>query len=460
MNSLNSVNFVSHLMIMKRILLLGAGLSASTLIKYLLEQAKENNWQLRVVDQSLDLVKAKLAGHPSGVALSFNALDRDERRDELKQADLIISMLPARFHLEIAKDCLELGKNLITPSYVSPEMNELNDQVKKAGLIFMNEIGVDPGIDHMSAMRIIDSIKDQGGEITGFKSYCGGLMAPESDTNPWNYKFTWNPRNVVLAAQGGTARYIDRHQYKYIPYTQVFNRLDTVSVDGYGEFEGYANRDSLSYRHIYGLDKIPTIYRGTLRKSGFCGAWNIFVQLGLTDDSFVLQDSENLTPRTFLNAFLPFEEQLSVEEKFRNFCNKSGVNDISRFEWLGLFDDSVKIGLKDATPAQVLEKILVEKWVLEPNDKDMLVMVHQFTYLLNGEKRFIESSMVNLGDDPVHTAMSKTVGYPVGICAKLILQDQISERGVLLPIKPEIYNPILDELEDLGVVFQELEKVV
>lgn len=445
---------------MKRILLLGAGLSASTLIKYLLDHAVENNWQLRVVDQSLDLVKHKLGNHPNGIALSFNALDRNDRWEELKQADLVISMLPARFHIEIAKDCLELKKHLITPSYVSPEMKELDEEVRKAGLIFMNEIGVDPGLDHMSAMRIIDSIKEQGGEITGFKSYCGGLVAPESDTNPWNYKFTWNPRNVILAAQGGTARYIDRHQYKFIPYTQVFSRLDTISVDGYGEFEGYANRDSLSYRSIYGLEDIPTMYRGTLRKSGFCKAWNVFVQLGLTDDSFILEESEKLTPRSFLNAFLPFDEELSVEQKFRNFCHKLEVTDLSRFEWLGLFDNSAKMGLKDATPAQLLEKILVDKWVLEPQDKDMLVMVHQFTYLLNGEKRFIESSMVNLGGDQVHTAMSKTVGYPVGICAKLILQDQISDRGVLLPTKAQLYNPILDELEDLGVVFRELEKAV
>lgn len=445
---------------MKRILLLGAGLSASTLIKYLLNHAEKNNWQLRVVDQSLDLVKFKLAGHPCGVALSFNALDRNERWEELKNADLVISMLPARFHVEIAKDCLELKKNLITPSYVSPEMRELNEEVRNAGLIFMNEVGVDPGIDHMSAMKIIDSIRNQGGVISGFKSYCGGLMAPESDTNPWNYKFTWNPRNVVLAAQGGTARYIDQHQYKYIPYTQVFNRLDSITVEGYGEFEGYANRDSLSYRAIYGMEDIPTIYRGTLRKNGFCQAWNVFVQLGLTDDSFILQDSEDLTPRSFINAFLPFNESLSVEEKWIGACEKLGVSDLHKFEWLDLFDSSVKIGLKNATPAQILEKILVSKWVLEPEDKDMLVMVHQFTYLLNNEQRFIESSMVNIGDDPVHTAMSKTVGYPVGICAKLILQDQISERGVLLPTKPEVYTPILDELESLGIVFQELEKVI
>ncbi len=445
---------------MKRILLLGAGLSASTLIKYLLDHADQNNWQLRVVDRSLDLVKHKLADHPRGVALSFNALDRNERWEELQQADLVISMLPARFHVEIAKDCLELKKHLITPSYVSPEMSALNGEARDAGLIFMNEIGVDPGLDHMSAMRIVDSIKNQGGEISGFKSYCGGLVAPESDTNPWNYKFTWNPRNVVLAAQGGMACYIDRHQYKYISYTQVFARLDKISVDGYGDFEGYANRDSLSYRQIYGLEDIPTMYRGTLRRPGFSKDWNVFVQLGLTDDHLILQDSENLTPRTFINAFLPFEEETPVEQKWINACEPLGITDISKFEWLGLFDGTKKLGLKDATAAQILEKILLDKWVLEPHDRDMLVMVHQFTFMLNGEKRFIESSMVNLGDDQEHTAMSKTVGYPVGICAKLILTDRISERGVLLPTKPEVYNPILDELEELGIVFQELEKVI
>jgi saccharopine dehydrogenase-like NADP-dependent oxidoreductase len=445
---------------MKRILLLGAGLSASALIKYLLDHADENNWQLRVVDQSLDLVKYKLANHPRGVALSFNALNQNERWEELQRADLVISMLPARFHVEIAKDCLELKKHLITPSYISPEMSALNDEVREAGLIFMNEIGVDPGIDHMSAMRIIDSIKNQGGLITGFKSYCGGLVAPESDNNPWNYKFTWNPRNVILAAQGGMACYIDRHQYKYISYPQVFNRLDTISIIGYGDFEGYANRDSLSYRQIYGLEDIPTIYRGTLRKPGFCKYWNVFVQLGLTDDHLILQDSENLTPRTFINALLPYEETTPVEEKWLNACQPLGISDISKFEWLGLFDGTHKIGLKNATAAQLLEKILLDKWVLEPHDKDMLVMVHQFEFLLNGQKRFIESSMVNLGDDQVQTAMSKTVGYPVGICAKLILANQISEKGVLLPTKPEVYNPILDELEGLGIVFQELENIV
>ncbi|HRP51943.1 MAG TPA: saccharopine dehydrogenase C-terminal domain-containing protein [Fluviicola sp.] len=440
---------------MKKILLLGAGLSASSLISYLLKQAAIYNWQLRVVDQSIELVKKKLNNHPNGVALSFNALDKDARWEELKQADLVISMLPARFHIEVAKDCLKLGKNLITPSYVSKEMKQIEKQVQDAGLIFLNEVGVDPGIDHMSAMKIIDEIHAKSGKVTSFKSFCGGLVAPESDNNPWNYKFTWNPRNVVLAAQGGTAQYIDHGQYKYIPYTQVFSRLDKITIEKYGEFEGYANRDSLSYRSIYKLNDIPTIYRGTLRKKGYCSAWNVFVQLGLTDDVTILENSAHLTPRTFINSFLPYNDTLSVEEKWEKACKQFGVTDFDRYKWLGLFENDQALGIDNATPAQILEKILVSKWVMEPNDKDMLVMVHQFEYQLDGQNFFLESSMVNIGDDNVHTAMSKTVGYPLGICAKLVLLDQIKLRGVLLPTHAEIYLPVLEELKELGIRFTE-----
>ena len=440
---------------MKKILLLGAGLSASSLISYLLKQAAIYNWQLRVVDQSIELVKKKLNNHPNGVALSFNALDKDARWEELKQADIVISMLPARFHIEVAKDCLELGKNLITPSYVSKEMKQIEKQVQDAGLIFLNEVGVDPGIDHMSAMKIIDEIHTKSGKVTSFKSFCGGLVAPESDNNPWNYKFTWNPRNVVLAAQGGTAQYIDHGQYKYIPYTQVFSRLDKITIEKYGEFEGYANRDSLSYRSIYKLNDIPTIYRGTLRKKGYCSAWNVFVQLGLTDDVTILENSAHLTPRTFINSFLPYNDTLSVEEKWEKACKQFGVTDFDRYKWLGLFENDQALGIDNATPAQILEKILVSKWVMEPNDKDMLVMVHQFEYQLDGQNFFLESSMVNIGDDNVHTAMSKTVGFPLGICAKLVLLDQIKLRGVLLPTHAEIYLPVLEELKELGIRFTE-----
>ncbi|MFY7990614.1 MAG: saccharopine dehydrogenase family protein [Fluviicola sp.] len=440
---------------MKTILLLGAGMSASSLIRYLLQHAEQFNWQLRVVDQSLDLVNRKINGHPRGVALSFNALDRTERWEELKGADLVISMLPARFHVEVAKDCLELKKHLITPSYVAPEMKALDQEVKAAGLLFMNEIGVDPGIDHMSAMQIIDEIRAKGGTITSFKSYCGGLIAPESDNNPWNYKFTWNPRNVVLAGQGIAAQYIDHDQYKYLPYGQLFARLDHIDVEGYGSFDGYANRDSLSYRAVYGLETIPTLYRGTLRRKGYCQAWNVFVQLGMTDDSYALANAENLTARTFLNAFLRFDETKTVEEKFTIFCAQFGVTDIERFRWIDLFDGETVIGFENATPAQLLEKILVKKWVLEPGDKDMLVMVHEFVYELHGTRHEIISSMVNIGEDPTYTSMSNTVGLPVGICAKLMLTGALKDTGVHVPIAAHVYQPILTELQGMGITFNE-----
>ena len=278
-------------------------MSSSSLIRYCLQQAEKFNWQLRVCDQNIDLVRKKLGGHPRGVALNFDALNSEARRPEIEKSDLVISMLPARFHVDVAKDCIALQTNVITPSYVSPEMNALHEQAKSAGVLIMNEIGVDPGIDHMSACKIMDEIREKGAEITSFKSFCGGLIAPESDNNPWNYKFTWNPRNVVLAGQGTAAAFIKNNQYKYIPYNQLFERIDRIEIDGYGVFEGYANRNSLSYRPVYKLETIPTIYRGTLRREGFCKAWNVFVSLGMTDDSYIIDNSEEMSYREFTNSF-------------------------------------------------------------------------------------------------------------------------------------------------------------
>jgi len=442
---------------MSTILVIGAGLSSSSLIRYLLENASENNWNVKVFDKDIDLVKRKINNHPKGIALSFDALNPDERRPEIESADLVISMLPARFHMDIAKDCLDLKTNLLTPSYISEEMRSLDQAAKDAGVLFMNEIGVDPGIDHMSAMRIIDSIKSKKGKLHRFISFCGGLIAPEYDNNPWNYKFTWNPTNVVLAGQGAAACYQEENEYKYIPYNKLFNRLDTISIPNHGEFEGYANRDSLSYRSIYGLEDIPTIYRGTLRKPGFCKAWGFLVDLGLTEDNYKMTNSEELTPRSFLNAFLPFKANITIEEKFKQYLGQH--SDLySKFEWLGLFDGSKKIGLKDATPAQLLQKILVEKWSLDKKDKDMLVMYHEFEFVENEKRKLIKSYMVNKGEDSTYTSMSNTVGLPVAICAKMILNGTIQLKGVHLPIHKEIYEPILNELEAYGIEFIETEE--
>lgn len=445
---------------MKTILVIGAGLSSSSLIRYFLQNAEQENWEIRVVDQDKELVKRKLGGHPRGVALAFNALDPVERRPEIEKADLVISMLPARFHIDVARDCIELRTNLITPSYVSPEMKALHEEAEKAGIIILNEIGVDPGIDHMSAKKVIDEIEAKGGKLTIFESFTGGLVAPESDDNPWNYKFTWNPRNVVLAGQGGAAKFIQEGKYKYIPYTKLFRRTEIIELEELGKFEGYANRDSLSYRSVYKLDDIPTIFRGTLRRKGFCRAWDIFVQLGATDDSYVIEGSEKMTYREFINSFLPYNENDSVELKLRHYL-KIDLDDTlwDKLVWLDIFSRDKIVGIKNATPAQALQKILEEKWALKEEDKDMIVMYHKFVYLLDGEHREVVSYMANIGEDRTYTAMSNTVGLPAAICGRMILNGTIALKGVQIPIYPEIYNPVLQELEEYGVAFTEKEIV-
>jgi saccharopine dehydrogenase-like NADP-dependent oxidoreductase len=442
---------------MKTILILGAGLSASSLIRYLLENSTIYNWKLRIVDQDIEMVNRKIGGHPNGMALSFNALDANERRPEISTADLVISMLPARFHVEIARDCINFKTNLITPSYISAEMAELDEAAKDAGIVIMNEIGVDPGIDHMSAMKIIHAIQDKGGKVTSFKSFCGGLIAPESDDNPWNYKFTWNPRNVVLAGQGGASCFLDHKEYKYIPYNRLFSRLAKIDIEGYGSFEGYANRDSLSYRRTYGIDDVPTIYRGTLRRPDYCQAWNVFIELGMTDDSYKMENSETLTPRSFLNAYLPYHLSRSVEDKLKDFLREDRIHLFEKFEWLGLFEKDEPIGVHDASPAQMLEKILVDKWKLGKDDKDMLVMYHEFEYEFEEQNYSITASMVNIGEDQMYTSMANTVGLPVAIASKMILNGDLKTTGVTLPIQPEVYNPILEELESFDIRFVELE---
>ena len=347
---------------------------------------------------------------------------------------------------------------MVTASYVSDAMQELDTQAKANNLIFMNEIGLDPGIDHMSAMKVIDEIRDQGGKMILFESFCGGLVAPESDNNLWNYKFTWAPRNVVLAGQGGAAKFIQEGTYKYIPYHKLFRRTEFLEVEGYGRFEAYANRDSLKYRSVYGLDDALTLYRGTIRRVGFSKAWNMFVQLGMTDDSYQIDNSETISYREFINLFLPYHPTDSVEIKLRL---QLGIeqDDImwDKLLELDLFNSKKIVGLKNASPAQILEKILSDKWTLEEHDKDMIVMYHKFGYEINGVQKQLDSKMVCIGDDQTYTAMAKTVGLPVAMAALLILNGKITTPGVQIPIREEVYLPILKELKEFGVIFKENE---
>ncbi len=444
--------------VMKKILFIGAGRSASSAIKYLLDHSEQNNWVVRVGDMNIELARERVNGHPNGEAFQFNALDPQERMAELEKSDLIISMLPARFHPEVARDCIKLKKDVITPSYISDEMREMHQDALDAGVIIMNEIGVDPGIDHMSAMKVLDEIEEMGGEIFQFESFTGGLLAPESEDNPWKYKFTWNPRNVVLAGQGGAAKFIHNGQYKYIPYTKLFRRTEFIDIEGYGRFEGYANRDSLKYRSVYNLQGIDTIYRGTLRRVGFCRAWDVFIQLGCTDDTYVIEGSKNMTKRQYINSFLRYHKYDTVELKLRHYLKIDQDDTLwEKLEWLGIFEDE-PIGLEeDSTPAQILQKILMDKWSLDDDDKDMIVMWHKFGFRKDGEEREIQSSMVYIGKDEIYTAMSDTVGYPVAICAEMILNGTIQLKGVQLPIVKEIYEPVLNKLEKYGVRFIEKE---
>ena len=439
---------------MKKILVIGAGRSAVTLIKYLLDNAEANNWSVTVADFLEELVKQAVNNHPNAKAIFFNVTDVVQRENEITAADIVISMLPPSMHIMVAEDCVRLGKNLVTASYVSKEILALDEKAKKAGVLLLNEIGLDPGIDHMSAMQVIDQIKENGGELTSFKSFCGGLVHPDYDNNPWNYKFTWNPRNVVLAGQG-TAQYIKQGKYKYIPYTKLFERTEVMEVLDAGEFEGYANRDSLGYRAAYGLEDIPTLFRGTLRKKGYCKAWNMFVQLGMTDDTYKVENSETLSYREFINLFSPYNNELSVEEKFCSYLNLShDSEEFKKAEWLGVFTD-ISVGLKDASPAQILQKICEEKWTLGSEDKDMIVMQHQFEYLQNGEQKKLNSSLLVFGETPRFTSMAKTVGLPVAIATKLILNGEIKSIGVKIPTTKDIYIPVLKELAENGINFIE-----
>jgi saccharopine dehydrogenase-like NADP-dependent oxidoreductase len=441
---------------MRNILVLGAGLSSSALIKYLLDNSQQENWNVTVADFSLESPKAKTKNHPNSNPIYFNVKNEIQRAEEIKKADIVISLLPPGLHFLAAVDCIRFKKNLITASYVSAEIKKLEKDATSAGILLLNEMGLDPGIDHMSAMQIIHRLKSENAELLSFKSYTGGLVAPEFNDNPWRYKFTWNPRNVILAGQG-MAKYIQHGKYRYIPYSRLFKQIENIEVEGLGIFDGYANRDSLAYRHHYQIENIPTILRGTLRNQGFCEAWNVFVQLGLTDDSFVIENSSELTYAQFVEAFIPWRNsEKTLKSKVAEFCGMDESSEvIKKIEWTGIFND-VKINLDNATPAQILQDLLQRKWLLKKEDKDMIVMQHEFEFLsVQSQKRKIISSLIVKGDDGEHTAMAKTVGLPMAIAARLMLNGKINLTGVKIPVMPKIYQPVLNELKSFGITFRE-----
>ena len=441
---------------MRNILIIGAGKSTPYIVKYLMAKSSDENLFLTIGDLNLNNAKKLSTSHTNFRAIKFDILNRKNSSEQISKSDIVISMLPARFHVLVAKECLKHKKSLLTASYISDEMNELDKEVKSNGIIFMNEIGLDPGIDHMSAMKIIDQIKDDGSELVMFKSYTGGLIAPESDNNLWNYKFTWNPRNVVLAGQGGDAKFIEKNKYKQIPYNELFKNTEPLEIDKYGDFEAYANRDSLKYQNIYKLNNIETLFRGTIRRAGFCNAWDVFVSLGMTDDSYKIKNSHMMSYREYVNYFLSSNLNESIESKIKKKLEIDEKNVIwDKLLELDIFNSAKQIPLKNATPAQILEYILLQNWQLEKNDKDMVVMYHKFGYKKNKKLYQIDSTMVSIGEDETYTAMAKTVGLPLAIAALAILNKKIKSIGVQLPTSKEIYLPILKELEKYNIKFKE-----
>ena len=440
---------------MRKVLIIGAGKSSPFLIKYLIEKSVSENLFILIADANLQNLK-KINKNERCKTIQLDVNDMYQKKKLIKNSDIVISLLPMHLHISIAKTCLELKRNLLTASYISEEMKLLDNEVKKKGLIFLNEIGLDPGIDHMSAKKIIDRIHADNKEIISFKSFTGGLIAPMSDNNLWNYKFTWNPRNVVKAGQGSPAKFIEKGKYKYVPYYRLFDNTETINIDKMGEFEVYPNRDSLKYRKLYNLEDIQTMKRGTIRKVGFSKSWNMLIKLGLTDDSYRISNSKNMSIREFTNCFLPFDPNKSVEKKIQKELKiKSYNEEMKKLKAINLFNDKKKIISDNGTPAEILEEILRDAWKLDKNDRDMIIMYHEFKYKNAKKIKKTTSTMVCIGENKEFTAMSKTVGLPLAIASILILNNQIKVKGIIRPIHQQIYDPILEKLDRFNINFKE-----
>lgn len=436
---------------MKSILILGAGRSSTTLINYLIKAAEEHGWMVTVADTDLDIALSKTEHSKNALGVQLDVNDVAKRQDLIRDKNIVVSLLPAFLHPIVAKDCLEFSKHLVTASYLNEDIRSMEQEALAKGLLFMGEMGLDPGIDHMSAMQKINEIKAEGATLSAFYSYTGGLIAPESDDNPWSYKFTWNPRNVVLAGQG-TAQYLNTGKIKYIPYNRLFSERKVIQVPELGPYDVYANRDSLPYRKLYGIENIPTILRGTIRANGYCDAWDTLVKIGLTDDSYNLDLESIKTYGELVESFI-LGTYPDIKTGVSDFLGLPVDHEIIRkLEWTELFSDR-PIKLKRATPAQALEDLLLDKWALKKEDKDMIIMQHQFEYVLDGTPKKLISSMVTKGEDSVNTSMAKTVGLPVAILVKLLLLGKVSLTGVHIPVMAEIYEPVLEELKKYGIDF-------
>jgi len=445
---------------MKQILIIGTGRVSGFLVQYLAGYSKEKNWKLIVADQLKEAADKVIAGLPNCEALQLNVFRKKLTEKAVSKVDLVISLLPPRYHFLVYEHCLKYRCSFLTASYEAEDPTKLNREAKEKGILLLNEMGLNPGLDHCSAMRVIHRLKSEGHRVVSFESFTGSLPAPESDDNPWHYRFSWNPRNVVLSGQDVTVKFLQKGQRKYIPYHKVFRRTEKICIPGYCDYEAYANRDSLRYIPIYGLEEAETVFRGTIRGRGFCRAWDVFVQLGATDDSFIMELSKGAIHRDFINAFLMYHPTDSVELKFMHYMGLDPDSEVmEKLDWLGIFEKT-PIGLDTGTPAQILEHILKKKWSMKPQDLDLVVMWHQFEFEDKNtrEIRTLHSYLVVKREEGGPPAISKTVGLPLGIAARLYLDGEIKVHGCVLPTIKEIYNPVLNELEKYGIRFIEQEK--
>jgi saccharopine dehydrogenase-like NADP-dependent oxidoreductase len=445
---------------MLHIVVLGAGRSAGYFIDYMFQLCKSHHWKITIADQQTEHLDSLFSGYSNAHLIKVDVTNASERELLISDANWVVSMLPAFMHTIVAKDCLRLGVNMATASYESDEMREMRPEIVAKGLQFINECGLDPGIDHMSAMQIIDRLHSEGAQITSFKSYCGGLVAQECIDNPWGYKFSWNPRNVILAGQG-TAKYLENGRLKFKPYSRLFREPESIRFANGTIYDGYPNRDSLSYKEIYGLNEIKTMVRGTLRHRGYCRAWNIFVQLGLTDDSYFFPITDTTTYFEFFEAFLPGTGDDLKCRLVEFIGNDYEAESIEKILWTGI-TEKVAIPLKgNQSPAFILQNLLERKWKLQPQDRDLVVMQHMFEYTLDGKNMQLSSSLHIEGENNVKTAMGKTVGIPLAISLKNLLLGKCTQKGLLLPVIPALYTPVLEELEnDFNIRFEEVEREI
>lgn len=498
---------------MKQVLLFGAGKSSTALIEYFLINAVAENWHLTLVDASLQNAQEKMGDSSHGTALSFDIRDDKERKDVIAKADIVISLMPPSLHILIAKDCVAEKKNLLTASYVDEQIKALKDDIENAGLLFLCEMGLDPGIDHMSAKKLIDAIESDGGKISSFYSHCGGLVAPESDDNPWHYKISWNPRNVVTAGKNG-AIFKKDGEIKEMAYQELFAEKRYVALPDTEPLCWYPNRDSLSYISTYGLDDVETFVRTTLRHPDFMYGWNNLIELKLTAEEKLYNISNKTLMQFFkehmdLNGFSDWLQQKLHEQfdstksllaelvnlvKLEEKAAKKGIEPVEEFMmvddkgdlqnididylkisaaatladrmhdanltlkqlfYLGLDDEVTTLNLGNCSAADVLQFALEKKLMLQPQDKDMVVMLHEIVYTRNEMRYKATSSFVLKGEDNKHTAMAQTVGLPLALATKFILDGTINLSGLHIPTCKEIYQPVLEELEKNGIKFTE-----